>query len=105
MYSMGIILFEIYSRKTPYEGEPFRETLQKICDRRVNKRPGVPDTCPKKMADLMKKCWAPDPSARPRAKELDSTFLDMSISDAEPVKPSQQGQKTKPVELSLYEVR
>lgn len=83
IYSVGIILYEIYSRSDPYHGEDFRDTLRKVCDRRVNKRPGVPSTCPPKFADLMKKCWSPDPSFRPSAKDLDTQLLDISMRDAE----------------------
>ena len=83
IYSVGIILYEIYARQDPYHGEDFRETLRKVCDRRVNKRPGVPSTCPPKFADLMKKCWSPDPFFRPAAKDLDTQLLDMSMRDAE----------------------
>jgi len=85
MYSIGIIIYEIYSRKSPYEGEDFRETLRKICDRRVNKRPPTPEMCPPKMVDLMKKCWSPDPDVRPKAKDLDLWLMDMNSRDAEPV--------------------
>ena len=37
------------------------------------------------MADLMKKCWSPDPFFRPQAKDLDTTLLDMNMRDAEPL--------------------
>uniref|UniRef100_A0A7S3LHW5 guanylate cyclase n=1 Tax=Amphora coffeiformis TaxID=265554 RepID=A0A7S3LHW5_9STRA len=90
IYSVGIILYEIYSREDPYKGEDFRDTLRKVCDRRVNKRPGVPPTCPPKIVDLMKKCWNPDAVARPSARELDTTLLDMSIRDAEPLTTEEQ---------------
>ena len=83
MYSMGIILFEIYSRKNPYEGEDFRDALRKVCNRRVNKRPEIPTTTPPKMADLMKKCWSPDPSFRPQSRDLDMALMDMNSQDAE----------------------
>ena len=79
IYSVGIIFYEIYAREDPYKGEDFKDTLRQVCDRRVNKRPGIPATCPKKIADLMKRCWSPEPSVRPGAKELDSILLDMSI--------------------------
>jgi guanylate cyclase len=89
IYSVGIILYEIYSRQNPYQGEHFRDTLRKICDPRVNKRPPVPACCPPKMADLMKKCWSPDPFFRPEAKDLDSILLDTSTNDAEPLQGDQ----------------
>jgi len=90
IYSVGIILYEIYSREEPYKGEDFRDTLRKVCDRRVNKRPGVPPTCPPKIVDLMKKCWHADAFARPSARDLDTSFLDMSIRDAEPLTTEEQ---------------
>jgi hypothetical protein len=58
IFSIGIIMYEIYARQDPYQGEDFRDTLRKVCDRRVNKRPGVPESCPAKIADTMKKCWS-----------------------------------------------
>ncbi|CAB9524010.1 activated protein kinase catalytic subunit alpha-1 [Seminavis robusta] len=85
IYSFGIIMYEIYGRKDPYGGEHPRKVLRKICDPRVNKRPPVPNTCPVKMADIMQKCWSPDPFFRPTAKDLDILFLDMAPREAEPV--------------------
>ena len=90
IYSMGIVFYEIYSRSDPYKGEDFRETLRKVCDRRINKRPPVPSTCPPKMAEIMKKCWSPDPTFRYQAKDLDTTLLDMNIQDAEPISSDEQ---------------
>ena len=85
VYSIGIILYEIYAREDPYKGNDFRDTLQKVCDRRVNKRPGIPAKCPSKIVDMMKKCWSPDPMFRPSSKDLDTMFLDMNMRDAEPL--------------------
>lgn len=85
VYAFGIILYEIYGRKNPYEGENPRQVLRKVCDPRVNKRPPVPDTCPPKMVDIMCKCWSQDPFFRPQAKDLDILFTDMNPQDAEPI--------------------
>jgi serine/threonine protein kinase len=104
IYSIGIILYEIYSREDPYQGEDFRDTLRKICDRRVNKRPAVPATCPPKMAETMKKCWSPDPFSRPQAKDLDTTFLDYNMRDAEPIEPEEAEGRERPTGDKLYEL-
>ena len=95
----------MYAREDPYKGEDFRDTLRKICDRRVNKRPPVPTTCPNKMADLMKKCWSPDPFFRPQAKDLDTTLLDLNMRDAEPLTLDEQNaRKERPTGDMLYDL-
>eukprot|EP00980_Cylindrotheca_fusiformis_P005534 scaffold1172_cov115-Cylindrotheca_fusiformis.AAC.9 len=81
----GMILYEIYSRKIPYEGENPSKVLFKVCDPRVNYRPRVPSTCPKRMEEIMKKCWSGNAGFRPEARDLDMKFTDMSAHDAEPV--------------------
>jgi hypothetical protein len=83
--TIGMIIYEIYSRKIPYEGEHPRKILRKVCDPRINYRPRVPGTCPKKMAEIMKKCWSSNASFRPAAKDLDMIFADMTPHNAEPL--------------------
>ena len=94
MYSVGIIFYEIYSRGDPYEGEDFKQVLRKVCDRRVNKRPHVPSSTPRKMQDLMKRLWSPDASSRPQAKDLDMILMDLNMEDAEPLTVDQQKAST-----------
>lgn len=95
IYSVGIILYEIYARKNPYEGEDFKVTIQKICDKRVNKRPDIPKTAPPKMVDLMKKCWNRDRNFRPTARDLDMTLMDVNSNDLEPLTSAQQTEASK----------
>lgn len=104
MYSYGMILFEIYARHDPFEGEDPRVVLPKVCHPRINKRPAVPEACPPKMADIMKKCWSSNPFFRPSAKDVDYILVEMSTKEAEPMGQAQQGhlQKNKPT--SLYDV-
>ena len=71
IYSFGIVVYEIYSRKVPYEGEDHDKVISLICDPEVNKRPPVPQSCPPKMAKLMKDCLDANPSLRPSAEQLD----------------------------------
>ncbi|CAJ1970011.1 unnamed protein product [Cylindrotheca closterium] len=85
IYSFGMIIYEIYSRKIPYEGQHPRKVLRKVCDPRINYRPTVPDTCPKRMAEIMTKCWSRNDGFRPQAKDLDMLFSDMNANDAEPL--------------------
>jgi serine/threonine protein kinase len=90
IYSVGIILYEIYSRKNPYHGEDFKETLRKVCDKRLSKRPDIPQTAPLKMVDLMKRCWNRDRNFRPTSRDLDITLMDLTASELEPLTDDQQ---------------
>eukprot|EP00980_Cylindrotheca_fusiformis_P023390 scaffold10429_cov126-Cylindrotheca_fusiformis.AAC.21 len=85
IYAFGMIMYEIYSRKIPYEGQNPKKILRKVCDPRINYRPSAPKTCPRRMTEIMQKCWSSDPFFRPVAKDLDLGFGDMSVHDAEPV--------------------
>jgi len=85
IYSFGMILYEIYSRSTPYEGEPPHKIIRKICDPRINYRPMIPETCPDKIREIIKKCWNGRAAFRPEAKDLDMIFADMTVNDAEPL--------------------
>jgi serine/threonine protein kinase len=85
IYSFGMIMYEIYSRKTPYEGENPRKILRKICDPRVNHRPTIPANCPDKMREIMKKCWNGKAAIRPAAEDLDMLFADITANDVEPL--------------------
>merc|ERR1712048_1182558 len=65
VYSFGIILYEVYSRKDPYEGEKSSEVLKLIVDPNVNKRPYVPESCPTQVKNLMSDCVLRNPNQRP----------------------------------------
>ena len=80
-----MIIYEIYSRKIPYEGSNPREVLRKVCDPRINYRPRIPVTCPKRITEIMKKCWSRKAGFRPEAKDLDMMFTDMTTNDTEPL--------------------
>jgi len=71
IFALGILIYEIYSRKDPYEGEDYPEVLRQICDPRINKRPPVPENCSIKLAEMMNECLAAKPAARPTAAQID----------------------------------
>lgn len=64
VYSMGLLLWSLVTRKEPYEEfrslDPFFEA---VCNQ--HKRPAIPfDTLPR-LSKLIKACWAPRPADRP----------------------------------------
>ncbi|KAG7351597.1 adenylate and guanylate cyclase catalytic domain containing protein [Nitzschia inconspicua] len=106
IYSLGMIFYEIYARQAPFEGEDPKKILPKVCSPRINKRPTIPDACPPRMADIIKKCWSANPFFRPTAKDLDYALVEMSARDTEPLESFQntfkEGMKRKAT--SLYDV-
>jgi len=101
-----MIIYEIYAREAPFEGEDPRKVLPKVCHPRLNKRPTVPESCPPKMVELMKKCWSANAFFRPSAKDMDYVLVEMNQSDTEPLQTAEErvreSVKRKPT--SLYDV-
>jgi len=79
VFSMAIVLWEIVVRcvtgkyKPPYLDEfphltaDFQIAIQ-VAEKGL--RNSIPTDCPKKLGDLIQKCWADDPSERPSTSEL-----------------------------------
>ncbi|XP_062246678.1 mixed lineage kinase domain-like protein isoform X1 [Platichthys flesus] len=65
MYSFGIVLWEIATRKRPFHGFSDAEIYQKVYEEKF-KEP-LPDDCPKQLADLINACRDYDSFQRPSA--------------------------------------
>ncbi len=106
IYSLSMIIYEMYARASPFEGEDPRKILPKICHPRLNKRPPVPESCPPKMVELMKKCWSANAFFRPSAKDIDYLLVEMNSQETEPLETVKErihdNLKRKPT--SLYDV-
>jgi serine/threonine protein kinase len=84
VYAFGIILYEVYSRKDPYEGEDFANVMERVADPTVNKRPKVPQGCPAEIKSLMKRCLHSNPKQRPSFKDLDIRLKELDVTKVEP---------------------
>ena len=84
VYSFGIILYEVYSRKVPYEGKDFEETIEQICDPYINKRPPIPGSMPSEVVALMTACTQARPDLRPTFREIDDKLKLFYVGTVEP---------------------
>ncbi len=86
VFSMGITMWEIATRKIPYEKAQSRAMIPFWMAQ--GKREDIPTDCPPKIAHLIKWCWDTDPSKRPTAAEavkyLRDAESDFKLSDNKP---------------------
>ncbi|XP_021360200.1 uncharacterized protein LOC110454806 [Mizuhopecten yessoensis] len=76
VYSFGVILWEMLTRKQPYEGCSVFQVLERV---RLNKRPEIPSSCPAELTKFIQQCWAPAPSKRPPFKEILTQLENMTF--------------------------
>eukprot|EP00884_Botryococcus_braunii_P009547 jgi/Botrbrau1/18594/Bobra.0367s0036.1 len=70
VYSFGMIMSELYTMKTPFEGYKLGQITACIVNNR--ERPEVPEHCPDDYRSLLEACWADDASLRPTFAEIRS---------------------------------
>ncbi|RHZ61631.1 hypothetical protein Glove_346g147 [Diversispora epigaea] len=72
IYSLGMIMWELTSGHRPFHDREHGPKL--ILDILDEKRPEITEDTPECWANLMKRCWHPDPSQRPTIGELSKEF-------------------------------
>ena len=87
IYSFGILLYEVFSRRDPYDGEDAGEVLRLVADPAVRKRPPAPLHMSDTVKALMIDCLEDDPERRPVCDELDTRLKRI---DAEAMNSTQQ---------------
>ena len=83
VYSFGIILYEAYTRKVPYDGEDFDDVINLVADKQVQKRPSLPESVPPQITSMMTECLADDPNQRPIFDELDVRLNRLTVESAD----------------------
>ncbi|CAB4429316.1 unnamed protein product [Rhizophagus irregularis] len=72
IYCMGMIMWELTTGCKPFANvEHDVDLIYKIID---GKRPNITDDTPEDFANLMKRCWNPDPKMRPSATDVCEIF-------------------------------
>eukprot|EP00588_Corethron_pennatum_P001339 CAMPEP_0194299158 /NCGR_PEP_ID=MMETSP0169-20130528/60564_1 /TAXON_ID=218684 /ORGANISM="Corethron pennatum, Strain L29A3" /LENGTH=1505 /DNA_ID=CAMNT_0039049229 /DNA_START=234 /DNA_END=4748 /DNA_ORIENTATION=- len=101
VYSFGVILYEVYSRKDPYEGEFFSEVIKMVIDPNICKRPLVPESCPEQVRAIMNECLKHDSKQRPNFADLDVRLKNLDVDKVDPIKTFQEKKRT---DKLLYDV-
>ncbi|RHZ57533.1 hypothetical protein Glove_386g15 [Diversispora epigaea] len=81
IYSLGMILWELTSGHRPFHDQDHGPKL--ILDILDGKRPEITEDTPEYWANLMKRCWHPDPSQRPKIEEIRLDFNNNELNKAE----------------------
>jgi len=100
VYSFGIILYEVFSRRDPYENEGnIIEVLRLVCDKAIQKRPAAPFGMPEKVKGLMVDCVEDEPANRPTFEEIDKRLqrIDCERTDASSMSARKVG-------ISLFDI-
>ncbi|PKY59792.1 hypothetical protein RhiirA4_308798, partial [Rhizophagus irregularis] len=72
IYGFGMIMLELISGEPPFVNREYDENLAlAIC---YGERPQIPEYTPEPYAELMKRCWDPIPTNRPKGEELKEAF-------------------------------
>lgn len=80
MYAFGIMLYEVFARKDPYEGtEQVKTILDEVADPDIQLRPPIPDGMPQVIQQIMKECLHDNPTRRPSAEEVDSRIQGLDV--------------------------
>lgn len=68
IYSYGMLLWEIYSRKIPFQNALNRSVLTNW--KKEGREEHIPEDCPAVISNLIRGCWDKDPKARPRLENI-----------------------------------
>ncbi|CAB4433408.1 unnamed protein product [Rhizophagus irregularis] len=72
IYGFGMIMSELISGEPPFVDREYDMNLTlSICN---GQRPQIPEYTPEPYAELMKRCWDPIPTNRPKAEGLSDEF-------------------------------
>ena len=72
VYAYGIVLWEIATRKIPYQGLDAHTIIKQVKENEL--RPEIPDNLSKPLAHLIRRCWDSNPELRPTFDEIVRKF-------------------------------
>jgi len=90
-YAFGIILYEVYSRQDPPEGEDIGEFIKMIKDPNSPKQPLK--ACPSVVRNIIIECLSTNPESRPTFAELHRRLSQLDSETVQPTKPVCQSRR------------
>ena len=84
VFAFGVLLYEVYSRKEPYEGEDQANVLAMVADPLINKRPTIPTGCPVRAQAMMEGCMHSKPAYRPTFETIDEDLKTIETNAMQP---------------------
>ncbi|CAN0299937.1 unnamed protein product [Laminaria digitata] len=68
VYSFGVVVWEVLSRKLPWEDECLRNTFVRVVIK--EQRPKIPADSPGDLVEIINACWESVPSNRPSFNDI-----------------------------------
>lgn len=87
-YSLGVCLWELTTRRIPYEGVQSVRIITSVIN---GMRPQIPKTTPASLAQLIALCWHTKPSLRPSAADIVTALERISEEGLNPAEMRQVG--------------
>lgn len=73
VYSFGVVAWEVLSREVPWARVPHpKDVYIRVVLKGL--RPEIPVGVPRDLADVVERCWAGDPQARPHFSDVMETI-------------------------------
>eukprot|EP00980_Cylindrotheca_fusiformis_P012051 scaffold2863_cov114-Cylindrotheca_fusiformis.AAC.3 len=104
VYAFGILLYEIYSRREPYDSEDPTTVLHLVADKLVQKRPPVPHHMPAQVQSLMQDCIQDDANLRPTFQEIDMRLKRMDIYEVRTISDDPKRATDAATSISLFDI-
>ena len=73
VYAYGIVLWEIVTTKSPYQGISPAQIIAQVLAH--DKRPPLPNNCNEEFKELIQKCWDRDPKVRPSFNQIIKIYI------------------------------
>jgi len=80
IYSFGIVMYEVLTRKVPFEDGKYQQIANLRAYVKSGGRPSlevIPSDCPQGYVELMKECWSQAPEKRPKVAIVKKSVQDL----------------------------